>query len=49
MFSIVIGRRLRLLMSILQTPRGLSELRGELLKAHIYERFFEDMVKGRGR
>jgi Uncharacterised nucleotidyltransferase len=49
MFSIVIGRRLRLLMSILQTPRGLSDLRGELLKTHIYERFFEDMVKGRGR
>jgi hypothetical protein len=48
MFSIVIGRRLPLLFNILQTPHGLNCLRDELLKTHIYERFFEDMLKGRG-
>jgi hypothetical protein len=48
MFSIVIGRRLPLLFNIIRTPHGLSYLRDELLKTHIYERFFEDMLKGRG-
>jgi hypothetical protein len=48
MFSIVIGRRLPLLFNILRTPHGLSCLRDELLKTHVYERFFEDMLKGRG-
>jgi hypothetical protein len=48
MFSIIIGRRLPMLVRILRTPRGLSRLRDELLKMHIYESFFQDMIKGRG-
>jgi hypothetical protein len=48
MFSIVAGRRLRMAAKILQTPRGLSCLCSELLKAHIYRSFLGDMVKGRG-
>jgi hypothetical protein len=48
MFSIVIGRRLPLLFNILQAPHGLNCLRSELLKMHIYERFVEDLLKGRG-
>jgi hypothetical protein len=48
MFSIGIGRRLPLLFNILLTRHGLSCLCDELLKPRIYERFFEDILKGRG-
>jgi hypothetical protein len=49
MFSITVKRRLPVLVRILQTPHGLRHLLDELRKTHIYERFFEDLVKGHGQ
>ncbi|HMF79211.1 MAG TPA: nucleotidyltransferase family protein [Bryobacteraceae bacterium] len=49
MFSIVINRRLSMLARVLRTPRGLNHLRAEVLRTHIYTRFFEDIVEGRGK
>jgi hypothetical protein len=48
MFSIIVGRRWRIVTRVLRTPDGLSYLLKEFGKPHIYTRFFEDVMKGRG-
>jgi hypothetical protein len=48
MFSVIAGRRWRIVARVLQTPGGLRHLLKEFGKPHIYASFFEDVVKGRG-
>lgn len=49
MLSTVFTRRLRVLRNMLRTPGGLKHLLSQLLKLPVYQRFFVDLLEGRGR